>query len=100
MDKEYSPESLEIDSFIHLSKADQILNVANSLYKSADEPLLILRIDTEKLTSELKFEIPIEAPYSTVTYPHLYGPLNIDAIEAAILISKNDQGDFILPKLF
>lgn len=97
---EYTPSTLKDSSFIHFSKADQILNVANSLYKNTDENLVILRVDTDKLKAELKFEIPVEAPYSTVTYPHLYGPLNLDAVEAAISISKDDQGEFVLPKLF
>ena len=48
-DSEYTPQSLSDCGFIHLSKADQILNVANSLYKKNSEALVILRIDSEKL---------------------------------------------------
>ena len=49
----YTPASLKTDGFIHCSKADQILTVANSFYKNSHN-LILLRINTKKLNSELK----------------------------------------------
>jgi uncharacterized protein (DUF952 family) len=99
----YEPESLLDQSdkggFIHCSHAQQILEVANKFYVGHKD-LIILRINVEKVQAEIKDEVPFEAPWSTVLYPHIYGPLNIDAVEAEIPFPAKSDGTFELPKLF
>ncbi|MAF78053.1 MAG: hypothetical protein CME63_08920 [Halobacteriovoraceae bacterium] len=92
----YAPESLKNEGFIHFSKADQILGVANSFYKNQND-LLILRVDPDKLKAELKIEPPLEAPMSGVLFPHLYGELNLDAVEGSVNFTMNEDGLFELP---
>lgn len=93
----YVAESLKSDGFIHFSRADQLLQVANSFYFKQDK-LVILRVDTEKLMSELKDEPPLEVPMSGVHFPHLYGELNLDAVEAVVDFPCGEDGKFELPK--
>lgn len=99
----YEPESLLDQSdkggFIHCSHTQQILEVANKFYVGQKD-LIILRINVEKVEAEIKDEVPFEAPWSTVLYPHIYGPLNIDAVEAEIPFPASTDGTFELPKLF
>lgn len=93
----YEPASLKKEGFIHFSKTDQILKVANSFYKGNSD-LIILKVDPEKLKHELKMEPPLEAPMSGILFPHLYGPLEIEAVEGEIDFPCNDDGSFDLPK--
>lgn len=71
----YEAESLATEGFIHCSYANQLEAVLKRYYADAGT-VLILTIDTEKLTSEL-----IEEPSTNnEIYPHIYGNINIDAI--------------------
>ncbi len=93
----YAPPSLESDGFIHCAHTDQILSVANNFYRGHDH-LIILRIDETLLSQELKNEPPLEAPMSGILYPHLYGPLNLNAVTGEIPFSAEENGTFKLPK--
>ena len=93
----YIPQSLTSDGFIHCSKAEQLEEVINRLLKN-EKKLTIIKINVEKIKSEIKFEAPIESPQSTIYYPHIYGPLNKDAIEKKVELTIGDDGKFHLPK--
>jgi uncharacterized protein (DUF952 family) len=92
----YHPESLDKEGFIHCSKADQVLLVAHSFFKGQNN-LVILRIDMDKIQPEVKIEIPAEAPWSEILYPHIYGELNLDSVEAVIHFPLEEDGSFKIP---
>ncbi len=71
----YEAESLTIEGFIHCSFADQLDGVLQRYYKDA-EKVLILTLDTEKLSSKLVNE----ASTNNEIYPHIYGKINISAV--------------------
>ena len=74
-EKFYEAESLQTEGFIHCSFAEQIETVLNRYYKDT-ERVLLLEIETEKLTSEL-----INEPSTGgEIYPHIYGKINAEAI--------------------
>ena len=93
----YVPESLNIDGFIHCSKADQVLEVANRLFKGKSN-LVILKIREADIQNTLKYETPLETPQLSLKYPHVYGPLNTNAIEKAFDLHSDENGIFVLPK--
>lgn len=71
----YLAASLQTQGFIHLSAQDQVAWVGNHFYQG-QSGLVLLEIESELLTSELRYdEVPNEG-----TFPHLYGPLNLDAV--------------------
>ncbi len=72
---EYEAESLQTEGFIHCSFAEQLDAVLNRYYKDA-EKVLILEIETEKLTSKLVNE----PSTNNEIYPHIYGKINKEAI--------------------
>ncbi|HQU82019.1 MAG TPA: DUF952 domain-containing protein [Pyrinomonadaceae bacterium] len=73
--EEYEAESLNSEGFIHCSFAEQLDGVLQRYYKDA-ENVLILTLDTEKLTSKL-----INEPSTNnEIYPHIYGKINKSAI--------------------
>ena len=96
----YRADSLSTVGFIHCSKPSQIVGVANSFYRG-QQGLVLLVIDPSKLESELRWEPPAETEPSHARagdlFPHLYGPLNLDAVFKVIAFEPNADGSFSLP---
>ena len=90
---EYKTESLESEGFIHMSTKEQTPGTLNLWFKQATE-LLLLHIDPSKLISKLVFEAPV-GPHTETTnkFPHLYGPLCIDAVIHTQPISRASTND-------
>ena len=71
----YRAASLETEGFIHCSFAEQ-LDAVIARYYSGVESVVVLEIDTERLMSRVLNEIST----GNEIYPHIYGPINRDAI--------------------
>ena len=88
----YAAASLETEGFIHLSHPQQIVWVANQFYKG-QSGLMLLCIDSTKLTAELRYdEVPGHG-----TFPHLYGPMNLEAVTQVLPFGLDGEGGFVLP---
>lgn len=74
-ENEYEAESLETEGFIHCSYRNQIEDVLERYYKTA-EKVLILHINPSLLSSKLIGE----ASTGGEVYPHIYGKINRTAI--------------------
>jgi uncharacterized protein (DUF952 family) len=100
---EYAAPSLATEGFIHFSTDKQAVNVANAFYRGRTD-LVLLVVDETRLKPELKWEAPAGPPAENISqadlFPHLYGPLNLDAV-ASVLDFQPDAttGTFTLPKL-
>ncbi len=81
---------LETEGFIHLSGRDQVLTPANLFYAGRTD-LSLLTIDEEALTSQVVRE---PGTGTDVLFPHLYGPLNLDAITGIVPFPPNADGKF------
>jgi uncharacterized protein (DUF952 family) len=68
--------TLAEEGFIHAATAAQVNQVADAYYRDAPD-LVLLVIDTERLGPELRYD-PV--PGQEQPYPHIYGPLNADAV--------------------
>lgn len=95
---EYRPARFADDGFIHCSTPEQVLSVANAFY-SGRGGLVMLVIDERRLQAGLRWEPPAEAPTSAVLFPHIYGPLNLDAVVRVLAFEPNAEGEFSLPAL-
>jgi uncharacterized protein (DUF952 family) len=97
---EYRAESLETEGFIHSSTKEQVLPVANELFRGQGN-LLLLGIDPARLTSELKWEAPDgKTPHGIPEgdpFPHIYSPLNLDAVVKVIDLESNPDGTYKPP---
>ncbi|NYG60604.1 uncharacterized protein (DUF952 family) [Nocardioides daedukensis] len=69
--------TLEEEGFIHASREDQVEGVRERYYADVRTPLVLLTIDTEKLTSPWS-----EDEVGDTTYPHIHGPINPSAVVA------------------
>ena len=72
----YVTPSLKEEGFIHCSEWSQVEDIKSRFYVGIQD-LVLLTIDTEKLTSQLIFEW---SPSVQNTFPHIYGPINTDAV--------------------
>ena len=72
---EYIHPSLKTENFIHNSEEHQIEGVLQRYFKGQND-LLKLTIDPDKLTSRLQYDLATDDEY----FPHVYGPINKDAI--------------------
>lgn len=98
---EYRAPSLETEGFIHCSTSAQVLPVAEKYY-AGQSGLLLLVIDDARVSSDLKWEppsggspppgVPVGDPF-----PHIYGPINLDAVISAVDLETNPDGHYIFP---
>lgn len=72
----YESSSLAEEGFIHCSEERQLSGVLERYY-SGKTDLLKLSIETSKLTSPLYYDW---SPSIEDTFPHIYGPVNLDAV--------------------
>jgi uncharacterized protein (DUF952 family) len=103
----YRVDSLESEGFIHASTIHQVISVANAFYRSQPE-LILLCLDLDRLTAEIRWEAPVHpsdhpsstgvnAIAETAVFPHIYGAINLDAVQEAIVLTKDETGAFFLP---
>ncbi len=90
----YAPDSYAVEGFIHLSRLDQVLRPANLLYRGRSD-LVLLVVEPERLRPDVVFEPGSHG--EDELFPHLYGPLNLDAVVAVIDFPAGNDGGFELP---
>ncbi len=93
----YLNSSLDTEGFVHCSQLSQIVNIANLFYQG-QSGLILLVIDPVRLKPELKLEKPagMEDDFKDL-FPHIYGPVNIDAVEKTVDFPCDENGSFSLP---
>lgn len=84
----YSAPSLESDGFIHASRPEQILHVANTFYPGVTN-LVLLWIDVGSLEAELRWEM-----VDGEIFPHIYGPINLNAVNQITSFAPDSDGIF------
>jgi uncharacterized protein (DUF952 family) len=92
---DYRLDSLATEGFIHCSTPDQVLGPANALYRGRGD-LVLLVIDPARLAADLVYEDCYEAGQ---TFPHIYGPLNLNAVVRVVPFPPLPDGTFALPPL-
>jgi uncharacterized protein (DUF952 family) len=90
----YKGDTLASQGFIHCSTPEQVVEVADYMFKNKSG-LILLVIDDRKITQEIKYE---DAGNGKL-YPHIYGPLNADAVLKVIDFPPKQDGTFELPDL-
>ncbi len=71
----YKPQSLDTEGFIHCSFVEQVDGVIARYYADAGR-VVVLGIETDRLMSR----VVNEPSTGNDIYPHIYGPVNRDAI--------------------
>ena len=91
----YSADSLMSEGFIHCSKIDQVMRVANTIFAN-QYGLVILVIYPSQLKPEVRWEAGTDK--ADELFPHIYGPLNLEAVVRVIDFEPGLDGKFHLPQ--
>lgn len=94
-DRELVVPSLGSQGFIHCSKLSQVIAVANFL-APYDEEMRLIEIDEERVDPEIRYE---NLDGKDVLFPHIYGPLNRNAIVAIHRMEWDGEDGYQMPKL-
>ena len=90
---DYRAASLLTEGFIHCSNKDQLGRVANLFYANCAE-LWVLGIRVESLTSEVRDE----DPGTGELFPHVYGPINREAVIGVEALRRGPDGKWLDPE--
>ena len=85
--------TLAEQGYIHASTAAQVVPVADAYYRDAPD-LVLLVIDTERVGPEIRYE---RVPGQPEPFPHIYGPLNLDAVVRTRPFAPGPDGEFSAP---
>ena len=87
----YKPESLEKQGFIHCSYPDQLVEVADATFRGKRD-LVLLCIESNRVRADIR-----EEGTGYKSYPHIFGPLNLDSVARALEFEPDKRGNFRLP---
>jgi uncharacterized protein (DUF952 family) len=90
----YTADSLVSQGFIHCSTPEQVIEVADYVFKGQSD-LMLLLIDEKKVGQEIKYEDAGNGKF----YPHIYGAINLDSVTGTVDFPVEPDGSFKLPKL-
>ena len=93
---EYYTDSLASQGFIHASTREQVLRTANKYYYG-QAGLVVLEINAAKVKADIRYE---DLSGEGMLFPHIYGPLNVDAVSGWVDIALQIDGSFYIPPQF
>jgi len=88
----YRANSLTTEGFIHCSTLEQVVRTANAFF-AGERGLVLLYIEPDKVKSEIRYE-----DVGDSQFPHIYGPLNLDAVNQVMDFEPGSDGKFELPQ--
>ncbi|MFC4126768.1 DUF952 domain-containing protein [Nocardia rhizosphaerae] len=94
---ERRPPSLAESGFVHLSTPAQAHLPANRLFAGRTD-LLVLWLDPARFTGEVKWEPGVPGDPAAMLFPHLYAPLPVAAVLAAVPYRPGPGGEFGPPR--
>lgn len=84
---------------MHCARRGAVLEVARAFFGAVQEPVLLLEIDPGRLRAAVRDEPPahprgagVAAPSSHLRFPHVYGPIDREAIAAVGRLVRREGG--------
>jgi uncharacterized protein (DUF952 family) len=93
--EDYQPEPVKAgrENFIHCTDGTQNLaDTGNRYYTQDKREFLALLIDKAQVRAPVIYEDPHRI------FPHIYGPLNREAIIEVRVVARDEQGRFLPPE--
>lgn len=89
----YLPRDFDADGFVHCTDGAEALSIVlSTYYKDDPDDWLVLYLDLDRVASPVRYDDPAEI------FPHIYGPINRDAIVAVKPIGRAEDGTFLRPE--
>lgn len=85
---DYRPVSLGAEGFIHLSKRTQVPGTLARFF-AGHTGLALLCVEVARLRAEMRYDVA-----DGQSFPHLYGPLNLDAVIEVLSIEPGSYDPF------
>jgi uncharacterized protein (DUF952 family) len=82
------------DGYIHFSTAAQVADTAAKHF-AGQRDLLLIAVEAEKLGASLKWEVS----RGGALFPHLYAPLDLQAVRDVVPLPLGDDGKHGFPPL-
>jgi uncharacterized protein (DUF952 family) len=87
---EYRPEGYGDEGFIHCTDGEElVLKVANRYYRDDPRPFLLLEVDLDRVSAPAIYEDQER------NYPHIYGPMERDAVRRVRRVVRAADGTFL-----
>ncbi len=90
---DYRAGSFVEEGFLHASTSEQVEASANR-YFGGSQSIVALKIELGKIKAPLVWE---ESKHSATPFPHVYGPINLDAVVEVIPWERSAGGGFVWP---
>jgi uncharacterized protein (DUF952 family) len=87
-DGELTTPSLAEEGFIHCSTTAQVESTADRIFRGSGD-LLTLKLEVARIGPELKWKRATDAGDE---FPHIYGPLNLDAVTGTRALRETGDG--------
>jgi uncharacterized protein (DUF952 family) len=88
----YVPAAFGQDGFVHCTDgADEVAATANRYFGTFDGELLALVLDRSQLGAPVRYEDPRRV------FPHVYGPIERDAVVEVLTMPRDGAGHFQAP---
>jgi uncharacterized protein (DUF952 family) len=86
----YLPDGFSSEGFIHCTHGDRlVIEVGNRYYRDDPRAYLVLEIELERVTAPVIYEDDQRR------YPHIYGPLERQAVRRVCRIERAADGTFV-----
>jgi uncharacterized protein (DUF952 family) len=89
----YQGDTLTSEGFIHCSTKEQLINTANRIFHSVNG-LVLLCIERIKVKPKVIYE---NLEGEKIVFPHIYGPLNLNAVIRTLEFKPGLDGTFSFP---
>ncbi len=86
--------SLQTEGFMHCSDRSQVVGSANRHFIGTSNTLL-LQLNEATLESPLRYDY---SEKHKEYYPHIYGPINVSAVQKIFPMRHNTDGTYLLPE--
>lgn len=86
------PASLTTEGFVHCSTRAQVAGTWDRFFRGQTD-LVLLVLDAAKIEHEIRYE-----QADGQLFPHVYGPLNRDAVMGVLPLAPNKDGAVALPE--
>ena len=91
-DASYLPAAFADDGFIHCTDGEfMISQIAFRVFRELQEELWLFFIDKSRVKSAIRYDDKERL------FPHIYGPLNWDAVVKVGAMVRDRKGDWIFP---
>jgi uncharacterized protein (DUF952 family) len=81
------------EAFVHLSTLEQVHLPANRLFRGRDD-MILLFVDAAALGAPVRWEPGVPTDPQSMLFPHLYGPLPVDAVTGWLPYRPAADGSF------